>query len=341
MSLLGRPRSLRLLATLLLAATALVALAHPPGAYAESRIVVREGARRVVAISPTDGQAETLARIRHGAILGTAAAGDGSLVAFASRTFHEVDGEHVWTDRIWILRPGGEPHLIRTIKTVGLERASLPIDSLALSSHGKRLVIETRGGPVETMLPDGTGRRPVVSLRFLFGLGEGRNSTRPQFTPDGERILGVFYPPSGRPTAIGGIGTVARTGGPVNFLVRGPFADGVGNFLAPTFSLDGRRLAYVLRRRSDSSIWVADRDGSGARRVALLPGWRVDNPSFSPSGRSLTFVGTHPEPRHGGTVIGKSPAALFTVRLDGTHLRVLQREPARLFGRDPTWVPWP
>jgi Tol biopolymer transport system component len=332
-------RSHRRLVAALLPAAALLAVAHPAPARAESRIVVRQGGKRLVAISPTTGSTRTLVRLRRGAILGTAAARDGATIAFASRTFGEVDGERVWTDRLSTMRPGGRPRVVRTVVTSGRERGLRPVNSLALSPDGRELLFETNAHAAFVMGSDGAGLRRVPTSRSL-GLGYGRNSSGPEFTPDGKRIIATFYPQNAPVTALGGIGTVPVAGGHVHLITRGPNADGVGNYLAPTVSPDGRTIAYTLSRRSDTSIWAMDRDGSDRRRVVYLPGWNLGNPSFSPSGRSLTFVGKRPEPGRGGTVIGKSPSALFTVRLDGSHLQILRREPARLFDRGPVWVRW-
>src|SRR4051812_26693694 len=107
-------RFLRLATAALIAVAAPLALAT--GTRAESRIVVREGARRLVAVSPDSGGARTLIHLHRGAMLGTAVSGDGAVIAFASRTFHKVDGdgeggriEREWTDRIWVSGPGRRP----------------------------------------------------------------------------------------------------------------------------------------------------------------------------------------------------------------------------------------
>ncbi|HWH19058.1 MAG TPA: hypothetical protein VN671_00895, partial [Solirubrobacterales bacterium] len=296
-----------------------------------TRIVVREGARKLVAIAPTTGATRTLVKLRHGAILGTAATPSGGLLAFASRVFDHGDPEKIWTDRIWTLRAGGRPHLVRTIVSRGVGRATSPVDSLALSRDGSRLLFETRGGEVFVMRADGSGLRPVTPAGYDFGMGEGRNSTRPEFSPDGKRILGVLYPVGASTTDIGGIGTVSARGGAVHFLRRGAFDDGVGHFLSPTFSADGRRIAFIAGAgNSGYAIKVMNRDGSHARalRGSILPGWSIGNPAFSPSGRALTFVGKHHG--KGNTIIGKTPSSLFTIRLDGTHRRLVQTEGSHL-----------
>lgn len=324
-----------------LTAAALLAFALPAGATAASRIVVREGARRLVAIPPAGGAPETLVQLRRGALLGTAATPGGSLVAFLSRSFHEVEGEHVWTDRVWTLRPGARPRIVKTIRSAGVERGYRALDSIAVSPDGDRLLLQRRRGDVFTIRSDGTDLRHVQPELYDFTVGSGRNSSGPEFSPDGRRIIGIFYPRDAEESELGGIGTMAAIGGPVHFLRRGPFASGVGHFFGPTFSPDGRLVAFATAGRSGVSITVMNGDGSGSHRLrqSILPGWTIANPAFSPSGRSLTFVGKHPG--RGATVIGRTPSALFTIGLDGRRLRTVQTEKAQLFGRSPSWVRWP
>jgi Tol biopolymer transport system component len=347
-----RPRR-RLLAALLFA-TVFLALAGAATAHAESRIVVREGARRVVAISPHGGPAETLFHLHRGAILGTAVSQDGGVVAFASRTFHEVQGdgegqriEHEWTDRIWVMRAGGPPRIVRTIKSAGFDRSHRSLDSIALSPDGRELLIQKRHGNVFLMRSDGSGLHQVLPAGYEFHGGGGHNSDGPEFSPDGRRIIGVFYPPTRRVTDIGGIGTVALAGGPVHFLTRGPFTAQYGHFDAPTISPDGRHVAFVRSGPAGIRIEVMGRDGSRVHTLpaTLMPGWNFANPSFSPSGRSLTLIGTHPgvatRPGTGNTIIGRTPSVLFTIGLDGRRLRRVQTETARRYERSPLWVDWP
>jgi hypothetical protein len=329
------------LLALLLVLTAF-GVAGAGAAEGATRIVVRESARKLVAIAPTTGATRTLVKLRHGAILGTAATPSGRVLAFASRVFDHGGPEKIWTDRIWTLRAGSRPRVVRTIVSRGVARATGPVDSLALSRDGARLLFETRGGEVFVMRSDGSGLHPVIPAGYDFGMGEGRNSTRPELSPDGKRILGVLYPVGASTTDIGGIGTVPVRGGSVHFLRRGAFDDGVGHFLSPTFSADGRRIAFIAGTgNSGFAIEVMNRDGSHshALRSSILPGWSIGNPAFSPSGRALTFVGKHHG--KGNTIIGKTPSSLFTIRLDGTHRRLVQTEVAHLFDRDPLWVHWP
>lgn len=79
---------------------------------------------------------------------------------------------------------------------------------------------------------------------------------------------------------------------------------------SPTFSPDGRAIAYVSRFRGDADIWLMRSDGRGKRRLA---GGEFDQlqPSFFPSGRSLLF--TEYDGERGWTV--------FSVRRSGADVR--------------------
>jgi hypothetical protein len=342
----------RLVLAALLPAAALLGLAHDAaGAAAESSIVVREGARRLVEISPQGGRPRTLVRLHRGAMLGTAASRDGGVIAFASRTFHTVEGggegrrtEREWTDRIWVMPAGGRPRVVRTIKSAGFDRSYKSLDSIALSPDGRELLIQKRRGATFLMRSDGSGLHRVRPAGYEFLSGGGHNTTGPEFSPDGKRLIGVLYPLTHRVTDIGGIGTVALGGGPVRLLTRGPFTAAYGDFDAPTISPDGRHIAFVSNRLTGIWIAVMDRDGSHRHRLrgTQLPGWNFSNPSFSPSSNSLTLIGTHPgvatKPGTGNTIIGRTPSVLFTIGLDGHRLRPVQTEKARRYDRDPIWV---
>ncbi len=149
---MGAPHLVRLRRRLfvgLLPAVILLGFAGVATTHAGTRIIVREGARRIVAISPHGGKPRTLVHLHRGAILGTAVSRDGKVIAFASRTFHELPGDeedgrsqHEWTDRIWVMRAGGRPRIVRTIKSAGVVRGRRSLDSIALSPDGRELLIQ-------------------------------------------------------------------------------------------------------------------------------------------------------------------------------------------------------
>jgi len=79
----------------------------------------------------------------------------------------------------------------------------------------------------------------------------------------------------------------------------------------PVWSPDGSRLAFVRAERGNGSLYVANRDGTGLRRVLrvgpLAGGDKSDSPSWSPDGQRLAY--------------GNGP--LYVVNSDGTNSRKL------------------
>jgi Tol biopolymer transport system component len=333
-------------AAIFLLALALLFAAWPPSSVGATRIITRESARKLVAIPPSGGRPRALFQLSKGALLSIAASYNGKDIAFASRSWDKSTGIPVWTDRIWIKHGDRRPRAIRSFVSSGRSRAYKPIDSIALSPDGRRVLVAKRHRTVFIMRADGSGIHQVHVPGYTFGVGSGRNSSGPEFTPDGRRIVGTFYPPGYREDAMGGIGTTSLDGGRVHFLRRGPFSNGAGTFFAPTISRDGRLIAFVTLVRSEKSgnrlqIMVMNRNGTNAHllRDSRLPAWSIANPCFSPSGKALSFVGI--KASGGNFVIGVSPSAIFTIRIDGTHRREVQHETEHRVSRNPTWTHWP
>jgi Tol biopolymer transport system component len=87
----------------------------------------------------------------------------------------------------------------------------------------------------------------------------------------------------------------------------------------PGWSPDGSKIAYASDRRNGAEraeIYVMGADGSNVRRVSTLPEKaEYDSaPRFSPDGTKLVFTRYRGDPK---------PAALFTIRIDGSGLRRL------------------
>jgi Tol biopolymer transport system component len=66
--------------------------------------------------------------------------------------------------------------------------------------------------------------------------------------------------------------------------------DDDSNEMAPTWSPDGRRIAYYSNKSGAYQIWMVNRDGSGARQItdATEPGGLV-LPIWSPDGSRMAF----------------------------------------------------
>ena len=164
---------------------------------------------------------------------------------------------------------------------------------------------------------DGKGFHKVTpGLAFV---GEGN----PDWSPDGSRI--VFDRTDDCAGAIGScsaLWVVDADGGSERRLTR-ENAQRVTSALAPTWSPDGRRIAYVVMdgRSETADVWVMDADGSAQRRVTHLGD--AAEPAWAPDGRKIAFS------NHGDLVV---------LDLETGSLQRLTKTPA-LDESHPDWSP--
>jgi Tol biopolymer transport system component len=110
-------------------------------------------------------------------------------------------------------------------------------------------------------------------------LGERSTARRPQFSPDGSRVVFTMSAPGGQQIA-----SVDAEGGDLR-----PLTESAGINAAPTFSPDGKQIAFASSRGGDLDIYTMQSDGSEVRRIVEHPGLDM-HPVWSPDGTRVAFT---------------------------------------------------
>ena len=176
------------------------------------------------------------------------------------------------------------------------------------------------------MNADGTGRENLTRRwgRELF----------PIWSPDWRRVAYVVDPCSGVRSTCAGTTAIYRmnaNGTGVRKLARGVrYRQISGQFVSeyaaiPTWSPNGRKIAFVSDRAGSAEVYVMNADGSRQRRLTRYA--KPGELAWSPDGRMLAF-GSH---ARGG------PRDVYVMNADGTGLLNLTPGPGG--GEAPSWSP--
>src|SRR5688500_18420817 len=106
-----------------------------------------------------------------------------------------------------------------------------------------------------------------------------------RFTTDEGTWMSLAVSPDGRTVMfdlLGDIYTVPITGGKAKRILGGNSMD-----VHPTYSPDGKRVAFISDRSGSDQLWVANADGSDPVRLSQLPGGSMSFPVWTPDGEYI------------------------------------------------------
>lgn len=204
---------------------------------------------------------------------------------------------HVPNTEIWIARPDGtDAHRIFTCADqLTTLQCDAVFNGLTWSPDARQIAFVMEEG-LFVMNADGS------DARQLYAALPGTLQTPPAWSPDGRSIalsLGVTTPAT---RGLGGstdIYLAAADGSGIRRLTHcGPLAYGKCVPLFPSWSPDGRRIAYW--NETGHAIETVDADGTHVRTLLTAPNRRERyvSPLWSPDGKSIVYVD---DPANGGT----------------------------------------
>jgi Tol biopolymer transport system component len=161
-------------------------------------------------------------------------------------------------------------------------------------------------------------------------LTAGPDQFEPDWRPDGASILFTNITSSGNTIASAELAVVAPDGTGMRPIIR--LSGGVGTLGNPTWSPDGTRIAFTVNYGySGGELYVANADGTGARRLLAHDGWDDIDPRWSPDGRYIAFAA-------GVNQLGTALHDIWLVDLTTGLVGTVARHPTWELRR-PAWSP--
>lgn len=255
------------------------------------------------------GAAATPARINAGTVSrDPSASPDGTRIAFAVSQPDPVKGG--WMNDLYIVGRDG-------MNVVWLTRDDGWEIEPAWSPDGTRIAytkldVSTGERDVWVVRADGTG-----AVNLTAGLAQGSSGWAPAWSPDGSRIAFsmAYNGTNPRIWIMNADGTGAA-----------PLATDVGADSYPTWSPDGKYIAFERADGLSSDVAIAPVTGGAATRIAIVGEQRT--PAWSPAGDYIAFAQYGSDGR----------MQLYTMRPDGSAIRLRTSDPAWGGGDRPAWI---
>jgi Tol biopolymer transport system component len=304
----------------------------------------RGGRREVFAVDSAGGTPRRLASLPGGDIYPGPPSPTGSAIALVSARGHREDTHE---EALWLLdlSPGAAPRRLLSSRrvrnpTFTADGAALIVEADLASLSDLYRVAAAGGAPARLTRERGDSFQPQAAPDgdILFTSSRDGVAQIYRMRADGTAVERLTtsgaedLAPLASPTGALLLFTSARDGRDRLYLMA---RDGTGvrplnppvdgEELAPAWSPDGARVAYLVRTASETRLWVTE-IATGARRPLGAPGHRDDQPAFSPAGRHVVFVSE----RDGN-------ADLYVARADGGAVARITFDPAADWL--PRWLP--
>ena len=259
-----------------------------------------------------------IAALNNTGVLSRVPSGGGTPVPVTKLNSGEVT--HRWPQVL----PGSQAVLFTAAAQLGLSYDDANIEVISLKT-GERKTIQ-RGGFSARYLADATGSNGTGHLIYLHEttlfavpFDPGRLAATGTPTPILEDVsstgaAGGDFAFAGAPSGPGTFVYLSRKGSlagwPISWVDSSgktqPLHAPPGQYFAPRFSPDGKRLAFSMNNGKGADIWVKDLDRDTPSRLSFLPG--VNNrPVWTPDGKNIVFQSTNP-----------AAPGLYGIRSDGS-----------------------
>jgi Tol biopolymer transport system component len=165
---------------------------------------------------------------------------------------------------------------------------------------------------------DGTNARPLMNWA-------NSDQQDPEWSPDGQRI--VFSSNRGGSTL--NIWTISVTGSDALQLTNN-----TSDNKQPRYSPSGQRIVFVSNRTGKRELWLMEASGTSQKAIGLQS-LRVSDPTWSPDGTKIAYVGCSLPVVSGTSLISNASCNIFTTNLDASE--TFQVTTGNFLNLNPDW----